>query len=145
LSVNFERGEAHGNTESISEQSLKETQVINNNPTYENIRVLIKTDNYEDVYHSNIVLEGENGMRIVADNSYIECGVGEEYAVNTSLSVDKTITVEGIDEGKLHIKSLKRNSEAKYSGKLELIFTSKGIVVINDVLMLMTAPLIRYI
>jgi stage II sporulation protein D len=132
LSVNFEKAEAHGNTEAISEQPLSETQVINN-PTYENIRVLIKTDNYEDVYHSDIVLEGDNGMRIVADNSYIDCGAGEEYAVNTSLSVDKMITVEGIDVGKLHIKNLKRNSEAIYSGKLELIFTSKGIVVINDV------------
>ncbi len=122
------------NTPYVHETAIEQSSVqtpISKNHTVENIRILIKTDNYEDIYHSDISLECETDMNILIDGSYIKCSAGEEYNINKSMSYN-TITVSATDNDKIHIKNLKRNSKAEYTGKLELIFTNEGIVVIND-------------
>jgi stage II sporulation protein D len=99
------------------------------------MRVLIKTDNYESIYHSEVMLEAENGMDIDVDGEAFRVGAGEEYKADSGMDYDRVIISTASNDGangKIHFKNLKRNSTALYSGQLELIFTNKGIVVINE-------------
>jgi stage II sporulation protein D len=117
-------------TKQTLEQTENQTEV-GNNPIDENIRILIKTDNYEDIYHSEVVLECDAGMDITLDGTKITCGVGERYSFSKGGFFDKAV-ISGLNGGKIQITNLKRNSNAQYAGNLELYSTDDGIVIINE-------------
>jgi stage II sporulation protein D len=124
-------------TKQTLEQMENQTEEVNN-PIDENIRVLIKTDNYEDIYHSEVCLVSESGMNVDVDGTVFTISAGEEYRVYKGMDYERVImsTSSDVDgdtrNGKIHFKNLKRNSNALYAGRLELIFTDMGIVVINE-------------
>jgi stage II sporulation protein D len=116
-----------------TEQSENQSQItqVEQNHIDKNIRVLINTDNYEDVYHSEVILECDEGMNISLDGTIIEYKAGEPYTLAKGKSFDKAV-ISGLNDGKIQISNLKRNSSAEYAGNLELYQTDKGIVVINE-------------
>ncbi len=100
----------------------------------ENIRVLIKTDSFQGIYHGEIKVVCDNGLIVEHGKTAKEYGGGEEYVINKGCfqNGSASIKIRGKDRGALRIVNLKRNAEVSYRGSLECYDTSDGIVLVNE-------------
>lgn len=112
--------------------------IIDEDVTATNIRVLIKTDGFGDIYHQQVTISSEKGCQISYNNGaeVYELAEGMKYsfkADNDYLKKGRVkITSNGVD-GKINIASLKRGyGNPSYRGDIELLLTENGIVIINE-------------
>lgn len=112
--------------------------VIDRDVTASNIRVLIKTDSFEDVYHKFVTISSDTGCQVSYGNGekIFEVAPGAEYTFSVGDEIMKQgrvkITSNGVD-GKIAIKSIKRGyGTPYYRGSFELSSYENGIVVINE-------------
>ncbi len=112
--------------------------VIDRDVTASNIRVLIKTNGFNDIQHERVTIASDTGCRISYGNGegIYEVAPGAEYTFevnNEMLSKGRVkITSNGVD-GRIAIKSLKRGYGVPYyRGDIELVLSEEGIVVINE-------------
>lgn len=101
----------------------------------DDIRVLIKTDEFKSIYHEKIIISCENGFFVEEGNYCEEYGSFDEFVADETFfrrKNVKNIKIWGKAEGKLHISSLKRKENVFYRGILECYNTEDGIVVINE-------------
>lgn len=102
----------------------------------ENIRVLIHTSGFRDIYHEKV--------EFTATSDYI-IRVGEEETSYTSeevitlapgdsmLSTGRVIIEPISDEGKIKLLSIERSSGVpKYRGRIEIAQSDKGLVIVNE-------------
>lgn len=102
-------------------------------PLDEVIRILIMTQGFKGIYHSELKLTCDEGMLVENDGKVSELDSGSQYVLNAvDLSVGEHITISGKNGGRLQIGNLARNSEAKYRGKLDCYVEEAGIVVVNE-------------
>lgn len=105
----------------------------------ENIRVLIKNNNFEGIYHENLTLSSEGGLRImnISDDVVImEVAPNEklELTKDNQLFTDGRIRIEPAGESGICINSLQRSSgNPVYPGNIEVDFDDNGLFIINDV------------
>ncbi len=94
-----------------------------------NIRVLIKTGKFENVFHSKIEISSEDGLFVKTEEEMIE--VDKAKCVKIA---DSAIITSKNNDGEVVIHSLERgDGNPSYKGTLELIETEKGIVIINEI------------
>ena len=117
--------------------------VLTKDETMQNIRVLIKGDDFFNIVHSEVKLSSDDGLRI----SYMRNSEMNEEVLNPDeiLVIDskdyptgtERILVEPLAKsGKIHLKSIERaQGNPYYRGKLELIRTEDGIVIVNELLL----------
>ncbi len=112
--------------------------VIDEDVTAKNIRVLIKTNGFSDIYHEQVTISAAKGCQISYNNGaeVFELAEGMEYsfmADNDYLKKGRVkITSNGVD-GKINLASLKRGyGKPSYRGDIELLLTENGIVIINE-------------
>ncbi len=104
------------------------------------IRVLIKNDNFESVYHDNPAVTCGRDFQVQEENGIYRMAAGEEYrlgeaawAVVSPLPEGECQTSPETEDGRLFILGLARSQEQpRYSGCLELRRTADGVVVINQ-------------
>lgn len=118
------------------ESKLPLEKIYNKN---EIIRVLIKTNGFAEVAHTEVGLQAESGLRVVNGEKV------EEYEAGQSLVITPdderfqagTILVESLHEGgKITISSLNRGcGMPSYRGSLELFRTAEGVVIVNELQM----------
>ncbi len=118
------------------ESELPKQKAYNAN---EKIRVLIKTNGFSQIAHTEVQLQAESGLKIMNGESVAECEAGQIITINPNDERFQagTIQVESRGEGeKVTISSLQRGyGTPSYRGKLELFKTAEGIVIINELLL----------
>lgn len=98
------------------------------------IRVLIKTDGFEGIYHGELRLVCDSGLIVEHGITVKECAGGEEYVLDKSCfaSVSEPVTITGKNQEAVRIANLKRNTPVSYRGVLECYHTREGIVLVNE-------------
>ncbi len=111
--------------------------IIMNEPVViDNIRVMIMTNNYAGQYHDKVEMGSEDGLIIESENGNKEYAGGEVVFIDESTfgDGDRIFVKPGKKEGRIKLFSVKRQSgNPVYRGIFELVKTSKGIIVINEV------------
>lgn len=97
------------------------------------IRILIMTQDFKGIYHSELKITCSDGMTVECDGEVSEYDPGSQYILNIQdLKTMKHITISGKNNGRLQIENISRNSPAQYRGKLECYLEADGIVVVNE-------------
>lgn len=112
--------------------------VIDRDVTASNIRVMIKTDGFEEIYHKYVTIASDTGCQVTYGNgaNVFEIAPGAEYTFAFNDDVMKQgrvkITSNGVD-GKIAVKSISRGyGTPYYRGSIELTASDNGIVIINE-------------
>ncbi len=103
---------------------------ISENPA---IRVLLMTDGYRDIAHSEVVLSSANGLILTYGSETEECE-GEAVAVRPDDARFQQGNIQvRAKEGSIAVESLKRGcGTPEYDGMIELRTTAEGIVMVNE-------------
>ena len=98
------------------------------------IRVLIKTNGFQGIYHGELKVICDNGLIVEYGETVKECAGGEEYVLDKSsfANASEPVKITGKNQGTVRIVNLKRNAPVSYRGVLECYDTSEGIVLVNE-------------
>ena len=100
------------------------------------IRVLIKTNGFQELTHPEVKLQAEGGLLVTAGNEKKECQAGETFAIapDDVLFRNGTVKVSAKVEGeKITVSSLNRGyGIPSYRGSFELFSSAEGIVLVNE-------------
>ncbi len=98
------------------------------------IRVLIKTNGFQGIYHGELKVVCDNGLIVEHGETVKECAGGEEYVLDKSsfANASEPVKITGKNQGTVRIVNLKRNAPVSYRGVLECYDTSEGIVLVNE-------------
>lgn len=103
------------------------------------IRVVIKTNGFQEITHEKLQFSALNGIVVTAGDKKIECNGGETYTIlpDDEMFQNGTIRIEVKEyTDKITVKSLKRGyGTPSYRGSFELFTTPEGIVVVNELLL----------
>ena len=99
------------------------------------IRVLIMNEGFGGLYHSSITLSGDTPLTFTVGDQVTETAAGEEVAFapgDERLSEGRMIVTAG-EGGEIRVCSMKRqDANPCYGGRLELVDTEEGLVLINE-------------
>ncbi|MGN6714602.1 SpoIID/LytB domain-containing protein [Anaerocolumna jejuensis] len=102
----------------------------------ENIRVLIKTDNYRGLFHDKVVLTANKAFTVTAGKKVKEHKAGDKVTINPSNSLFKKgrIRVETKGgSGKITLLSVNRSGASpKYRGAIEVAREDEGLTIVNE-------------
>lgn len=99
----------------------------------DNIRVLIKTNDFGGIYHDQIHITGSGGFVAELGNAIKEYGAGEEFVINReSFQDEDRIKLTGKGGGMFRVTNITRKEEVSYRGTLECYRTNEGIVLVNE-------------
>lgn len=102
-------------------------------PFDEMIRILIMTQDFKGIYHSELRIACSEGMLVERDGKVSEYEPDLQCVLDIGdLKADSHIIISGKNTGRLRIENIARNSPAQYRGKLECYVDATGIVVINE-------------
>lgn len=103
------------------------------------IRVLIKTNGFQQMAHSKIELSAKHGLIVSVGDTRKEYGADEKFSItpDSPLFQNGSVCVEPKkDTDKMTVLNLQRGyGTPSYRGKFELFATAEGIVLINELLM----------
>ena len=104
--------------------------------TLERIRVLLKTTNFADVVHENVVLRAHGNYEVFYGNQKEVLKDGEEIkltAFSEELSEERVLLKPENENARMEIASIERNYGIPvYAGNIEVVKDSGGLVIIND-------------
>lgn len=99
----------------------------------DNIRVLIRTNDFSGIYHNQINIVCSDGFVAEFGETIKEYDAGEELVITKeSFNGGDIIRIAGKNGSMLGITNLKRSTEASYRGTLECYYTKEGIALINE-------------
>lgn len=125
------KDEAKADKASADEDGKDNEEIKVDNP---DIRVLLMTNGFSDVAHSQVTLSSESGMTVAYGENK------KEYKAKKALEIapdhkwfkEGTVRVSA-KKGKVRVESLKRGGgQPSYDGVIELRSTAEGIVIINE-------------
>lgn len=115
--------------------------LITSNEKIEQIRVLLKNNNYNGIYHDEIVLTSDANFMVSHGKENRKEGFDafETLTIkkDSELFIDNRLVIKPcVNTGKVILQSLKRNQNAPaYRGCIEVLNTPEGLIVINEVLL----------
>ncbi len=102
----------------------------------ENIRVLIKTDNYEAIYHGKMQITSDKDYTLTAGDVVKNYKAGQKITIkpDNKLFKEGRLKIEAKSEnGKIRLLSLKRSSGTpSYRGAMEISAAEDGLIIINE-------------
>ncbi|MDE7285643.1 MAG: SpoIID/LytB domain-containing protein, partial [Lachnospiraceae bacterium] len=109
----------------------------------ETIRVAIRSDNFESLYHDQFVFSCQDDMTIFYgdydDRKQEEIAAGQELVIESGsryLAGDRIEITPSVNTGRIQVLSLKRSQGTPaYRGKLEIVQEDDGLILINEVLL----------
>lgn len=117
----------------LPERKQQEQQKSVENPT---IRVVIKTNGFQEITHAKIELQAAQGLTVTAGEETKEYGAGEVFcaAPDDALFQKGNIKVTAKDgSDRITVANLTRGDGVpSYRGSFELITTAEGIVLVNE-------------
>ena len=100
------------------------------------IRVVIKTNGFQEIAHAEIKFQAEGGLIATAGDEKREYGQGEVFAVtpDDAMFQKGTIKVESVVSGdKITVSSLNRGyGTPSYLGSFELFSSAEGMILVNE-------------
>lgn len=107
--------------------------IITENVVIENIRVLIKTNEFEGYAHTQVEVSSEKGLTIINDKEVIDVGINEKYVITPEKFKSKNMSIKGKNGSKIEVSSLTRaQGIPKYEGELEVTSREDGIYIVNE-------------
>lgn len=101
------------------------------------IRVLLKTDGFQQIVHTSLVVSAANGLTITYDGNTEEVAAGEQVTIAESDErfANGTILIEPLVDGeKITVHTLNRGyGTPSYYGVLEVYGAPGGMVLVNEV------------
>lgn len=110
--------------------------VISKKLEAENIRVIIKTNGFKDVFHETVSITSDSGYTVSSTAGTQAFSAAEVLELNKDSELLKNGRVTIIPEngGETKILTVKRSQGApSYEGKIEIAATDSGLVIVNDV------------
>lgn len=131
------RGHREKETEVMKEQTIlpeEEKKIEEEKVENPNIRVVLMTNGYRNIVHSNVVCSGTSGMLLSYGEDTEEWeGESELTIAPDDIRFEKGIIRIQAKEGRITVNSLNRGyGTPSYEGVLELRTTAEGIVIINE-------------
>lgn len=109
----------------------------------ESIRVAVKNNGFDSLYHEEIKMAADSDMeitygsykerktKIIPQGEELDITVGSDYLKGDRIEISPTVR-----SGKIQVLSLNRNQGAPmYRGKMEIAETGEGLILINEVLL----------
>ena len=104
--------------------------------TLENIRVLLKTTDFADIIHQNVMLKVHGEYEIAYGSKKSVLQDGEELKLTSfseELAGERVIFTPQSENARMEIASIERNyGTPVYAGRIEVIKNSGGLMIIND-------------
>ncbi len=101
-----------------------------------NIRVLIKDNAFEKIYHDSVTVSSEQPFEFTYNGQLKKFAAGETFTIKSDSPYLETGTLKieaaGAD-GKVRVSSLERGyGQPEYRGTLEVVKTEDGLIIINE-------------
>ncbi len=101
------------------------------------IRVLIMTDDYGEYYHEKVLISSDLGLSLKYGEKIESYGEGVILSVGETFfdeaDSDRIIVSSSDENGRIKLNSVKRRcGNPEYRGRIELVKTTQGIIVINE-------------
>lgn len=99
------------------------------------IRVIIKTDGFEDIFHNEVVLVSDTGMSVEYGDSKLLVGANVELKLDcSSPELESGRAIITSKDSEVCVKSINRGvGNPSYGGTLEIIKCNEGLVIINEI------------
>lgn len=124
------------NTSFIVSQGQISAALITESIKAENIRVLIQTNDYSDIYHNKVELTATADFAVMSDegNQIYKAGEVVTIKADDKLLAGERITVKPLtDNAKIQILSIERKSgNPKYRGIMEISRGDGGLLLVNE-------------
>ena len=109
--------------------------IIGEELKHDNIRVMLKTTGYKDLFHSSVSLSSDSIIHITCADVQWDIAAGESFDIDSN---DERLATGRIvlsaDDGSITINSIKRSQgNPSYKGNIELALYDEGIAVINEI------------
>ena len=109
--------------------------IIGEELKHDNIRVMLKTTGYKDLFHNSVSLSSDNIIHITCADVQWDIAAGESFDIDSN---DERLATGRIvlstDDGSITINSIKRSQgNPSYKGNIELALYDEGIAVINEI------------
>jgi stage II sporulation protein D len=105
----------------------------------DNIRVLIKSSNFESLYHQNVVLKGNTDYTIYYGEQEEKHAANEEITIDANSNVWESSRIKIVPDtlsGEITLLSIQRAfGNPAYGGSIEIVKDENGLVVINEISM----------
>lgn len=99
----------------------------------ENIRVMIKTDNFAQYEHATVTLEGTKNIYVKEGKSQKEYQAGEKVSFSSDSMKEKRVSVSSEEGGEIRVCSIKRGQgNPTYRGEIEIVKAEGGVHIINE-------------
>lgn len=101
----------------------------------ENIRVLLKTTGFKDIFHSKVVLTSSEPFTITYGKKTKKYDAKEQVTIKpTSKMLEEgRLRVETTDTGKITVSSIERSyGIPSYRGSLEIVSYEQGLTIVNE-------------
>ncbi len=112
--------------------------IITRELTVDNIRVLLKTTAYQDIYHKEVSLTCDGNMTVTTvkegqDIDELLVNKGDTLIINEESGKFERVKITS-DSGEITVNSVERSyGKPSYEGSLEVVKTDNGFVLINDI------------
>ena len=123
---------------SSSKQSDFESKLpwIKKEDTVNNIRVLLRSNGFQNITHEEVIVSSNNGLKIIGVEDEIIVSGEQQYKITPEQNMIKNGMVRVqplVETEEVWIHSLQRGlGLARYQGILDLYATAEGIVVVNE-------------
>lgn len=112
--------------------------VMDEEPSMDNIRVIIMTSNYENKYHDKVRISSDGTFTVTCGEKTKKYQAGEEVVFDkNSFGGEERIYITAEDDNSmLKLNSVKRNcGTPSYHGTFEIINSDEGLIIINELLL----------
>lgn len=113
----------------VISENVQNDEMIKDNQT---IRVLIKTDRYENLYHEEVDFKSQTGLYVEQNGKISEYSKDETYILTPKVLGKGDICVYAKGQGRLILGNVARSEPVSYRGIMECYGTDMGIILINE-------------
>ena len=103
----------------------------------ENIRVMIKTTDFVDLLHHNVILKAHGNYQVTGGEEPIVLTDGQMIELNSTTEImkaERVIFTPQSEDARMEIGSIRRNQGTPlYAGTIEVVKDSGGLLIINEV------------
>ncbi len=112
--------------------------IMDAEPSIDNIRVVIMTDNYVGMYHDKVRISSDGEFTVACGGEIKLYGAGEEILIdkNSFAGEERIYITTQDDKSKLKLCSVRRNcGTPAYHGTFEIVNDDKGLMIINELML----------
>lgn len=110
--------------------------VISKPLNVENIRVILKTSGFKDIFHQNVSMTSDQGCTVTYGETSVHYDAGQNIDVDSSspMLAEGRFSVTPDADGSITVLSIDRSQgKPSYEGKIEVSTSDGGLILINDI------------